>query len=130
LAIISRGKGEELVDVVEALWLLTSDVEALVEAVAVWFPPCCVTVTVWVDVLVFVTVGVVVCASSGEGGLAGEKRYFVTEATPAIIETRPNVRPALSRFLRVMLRSLGAAASGWAACLFGSSSLSLVMAGS
>jgi len=139
LATISCGKGEEVVDVVEVvveeeLGLLSSVVVELVElaevveAEAVWFPPwVTVTVCVCVWVFVFVTVGVVVCASSGEGGLAGEKSDFVIEAMPAIMETMTNARPALSRFLRVMLRSLAVAPAGVAACVFASSSFELDM---
>jgi len=87
-----------------------------VEAVEDWLDTCCVTVTV--DVCVFVTVGVVLCASTGEGGLAGEKSDFTTEATPTTMETMPNVRPALRRFLRVMLLSTAVAPCGWASSLF------------
>jgi len=114
LAIMNCGNGEELVDVVDVV-VLSSEV-ALVEAVAVWFPPCCVTVTV--DVLVFVTVGGLVWASRGDGGLAGEKSDLVTEAMPAIMVTRLKVRPALNRFLRVMLWSCGDAPCGWDASFF------------
>ena len=85
----------------EVDWLLSSKRPRWWKPSRSGSPPCCVTVTVEV----FVTVGVVVCASAGDGGLAGEKSDFATEATPTTIETMPNVRPALSRFLRVMLRS-------------------------
>jgi len=118
LAIISCGNGEEEVDVAAVDVVAVDDEAELLEAIAVWFPPACVTVFV----RVFVTVGVVVCASTGEGGLPGEKSDLVTEAMPASIETMPKVRPALSRFLRVMLRSSEATPFDWASFLFDSSS--------
>jgi len=117
-AIISFGKGEDEVEVVSV------DVEAeLAEAVEVWFPPFCVTVTV----AVFVTVGVVVRASAGDGGFAGEKSDFVTEAMPATMETMPNASPVLSRFLRVMLRSLAGTPGCWTPSFFVSSSFTVAM---
>jgi len=126
LAIISCGNPGEG-DAVEVLvvlvdaeedWLLSCEEAALVEAVELWLDTCCVTVTVEV----FVTVGVVVCASAGDGGFAGEKSDFTTEATPTTIDTMPKVRPALSRFLRVMLRSAGEAPFDGAPSFFDSSS--------
>lgn len=123
------GEGEtvevevELVVDDEADALLSCEDVALVEAVELRLDACCVTVTVEV----FVTVGVVVCASTGDGGFAGEKSDFTTEATPTTIDTMPNVRPALSRFLRVMLRSTGEAPFEGAFSFFDSSSSTAAM---
>jgi hypothetical protein len=124
-AIISDGNGEDVDDVVVV------DVDAeeaeeaeLEEAIAVWLPPACVTVSVRVSV----TVGVLVWASAGEGGLAGEKSDLTTETTPTITATIPNARPDLSTFLRVMLRSSGAPPVDWASSFFEPSSSASVMA--
>ena len=115
----------EVVVDAEADWLLSCEEAALVEAVEVWFPPFSVTVTVAVEVRV--TVGVVDGGSVGEGGLAGEKSALAVEAMPKNIETSPRVRPALSRFLRVMLSS-SEAAGGRAPSLSDSSSFTAVTA--
>lgn len=102
MAINTCGKGEEVVEVVDVEVDAEEDAEEE-EALDVWFPPAGVIVFVTVSV----TVGVVVWASKGEGGLAGEKSDFTTETTPKTTATIPRARPDLSRFLRVMLPSFG-----------------------
>jgi len=95
---------EVLADSDEALWLLA-----------------------WVTVTVSVTVGVVVWASAGLGGLAGANRDFAAAATPPIRRTMLRVRPALKRFLRVVLR-MSSEGTGRLAFSFWSSLASVAMA--